>query len=505
MFTKRDAKFDVPPDSALSGSVESHAVGLRERTLVPFATSVLTGHRFHNLTQTLARFRSGFPLAVQFYFGLDDPYSYVIAQLLPRVLSNFRGDVRLEVRTVLAKDGPGLGSMERRYFRRDAACIASGLRVAFPDFEVEGRALEQPLDCVLQAAARTMIWAEQRVQSGAMNVEDMLNVACSVGEELWSHAGEAERVAALAAIAGPEHPLPDVSEAMSIIEANNAQRAAEAGYEGVPLRALGTFYTVDRMHHLLEDLARMTGREVDLSAVQPQPELLSLPHLPEGKEKKVTFYASFRSPYSAVLMHRFESLIESFKGWTWELKPVPPMITRGVPLSAEKRWYIALDCGRVHRRNAAEDGEEQQYMQMSDPLSWWGRAAAVYYHLLWSSNGSQDERKERAMRWMVAVCRAAFLQGMEYGSDQGLIAVAAKLGIPAEEVSNALAQDHEKWRTELKSNVDEMNSKGVWGVPSIAVQVDGAGGEMTTWWGQDRIWVAQELIKRVDGDVVSRM
>ena len=48
-----------------------------------------------------------------------------------------------------------------------------------------------------------------------------------------------------------------------------------------------------------------------------------------------------------------------------------------------------------------------------------------------------------------------------------------------------------------EANRAEMMSYGVWGVPSFRV------GE-TAVWGQDRLWVVEDLLRAVEGELPSR-
>ncbi|KAI9026991.1 thioredoxin-like protein [Hyaloraphidium curvatum] len=487
---------DVPPASALTASVKPHAVALRDRVVSPAITTVITSDRFARGLQFASRLRTGFPLPIAVFFQLDDPLALLAVQTLPKALAAFGGHVAVALRAVVSPDAPGLGDMERRYFRRDAACIAPAWRAAFPPFEdpKSGKALEQPPAEVLNAAARVMAWAENRLEAKVISVAEAFDLAARVGNELWSHAPASDRVTALGAIPGPNHALPNQEEADARIAANCALRFAGGGYDGLFVKTLGTWYGgPDRLAFLLSDLARITGVAMPSpSLYTPDPARLALPALPASRTRKIVVYASFRSPYSAILAQRLPAFFAAHPDWEWELKPVPPMITRGVPLSAAKRIYITLDSGRVQR--ASGDGSG---LSVSDPLPWWGRAAAVYYHIL-RTTPDRAAAKEQSMLWFVRITRAAFLEGKEYGSDAGLAAIAAAAGVGADGLAAAMAQDHETWRAEMRGNTGEMNARGVWGVPSVSVEVGGRGGEMETWWGQDRMWVVEEAMRRAE-------
>jgi 2-hydroxychromene-2-carboxylate isomerase len=414
--------------------------------------------------------------------------------MMPRIEGMFAGDVKVSLKFTVSPDAPGLGPLERRYYRRDAACVAPALGLEFPEFSVNGKDLEQPSEAVLEAASRVMAWAETRVEAGKMEVEDALVIGKCVGSSLWSHASDSDRVAALLALADQ---LPTVQQAEFISDNNAGARINASGYDGLYINAMGVWYGgMDRYQYLVADLARLTGRPLDLSPILPKPELLRLPNLPRTANKKIVIYASFRSPYSAVLLQHLSTILSKHPHWQWELKPVPPMVTRGVALTTGKRRYFAFDCGRVNRGWTSE-AFAQPYMKICDPLESWGRAAAVYHYLFWHADG---DRKQRAMKWMVCATRAAFFEGREYGTEAGLKSVAASCGISADEVDKALtAQDHDIWRAELKKSVKKMESRGVWGVPSIAIETDGTRSEQAAWWGQDRRWVAEEMIRRIDG------
>jgi 2-hydroxychromene-2-carboxylate isomerase len=87
--------------------------------------------------------------------------------------------------------------------------------------------------------------------------------------------------------------------------------------------------------------------------------------------------------------------------------------------------------------------------------------------------------------------RAAFAEGVDTGTDEGLRIVAERAGLDWREAREQL--DREGWRDELEANREQLLALGLWGVPSFRVR--GGGRPDYATWGQDRLWRVEEEIR----------
>jgi 2-hydroxychromene-2-carboxylate isomerase len=90
--------------------------------------------------------------------------------------------------------------------------------------------------------------------------------------------------------------------------------------------------------------------------------------------------------------------------------------------------------------------------------------------------------------------KAAWAEGVDISSDSGLSKVVESVGLSWQD---ALKQFHNnEWEQMLETNVQDMLTEGLWGVPSFRVS-GGNRQDIFSCWGQDRIW-------RVEAEITQR-
>jgi 2-hydroxychromene-2-carboxylate isomerase len=164
------------------------------------------------------------------------------------------------------------------------------------------------------------------------------------------------------------------------------------------------------------------------------------------------------------------------------LRPVLPMVMRGLPVPAAKRMYIVLDTRREADRAGVRFG------RVCDPVGHPVERAFQLYP--WA------RERGRAAELLFAFARAAFADGVDTGTDAGLRSVVERAGLSWEEAL-AEQQADRGWRDELEGHRQAMLALGLWGVPSF--RLVGRPGEPDFWtWGQDRLW-------RVESEIHDRL
>lgn len=431
------------------------------RRLTPLAAAALTSPRTRDLRRWLAersRRLRGAPHRVLYFHQVDDPYSQLAAQVLAPLCERYE----IELAPRLVGPPPDDAAPERArleaFARRDAADVAPGYGLAFP--------AEPP------PPAREDVTLATRILAGALGAREFPALATEVGAALWSR--DAAALAALASRAVAP------AQAHAAVEAGNRERAARGHYLGAMLHYGGEWYWgVDRLHHLERRLAALGALRSGASAapIAPRPDPEATPIGSAGGRVTLEFYPSLRSPYTYIAMERTHALAARY-GIALVLRPVLPMVMRGLPVPAAKRLYITLDT----KREAEDAGVP--FGRVCDPVgrpvergfSLWPHACAV----------------GQGAAYLLSFARAAFAEGIDTGTDAGLRFVAERAGLDWAQASAHL--DRAGWRDELERNRAQLFALGLWGVPSY--RVIGADAPEFATWGQDRLWRVEQEIRR---------
>jgi len=435
------------------------------RRIAPLAIAALSSAQARDarrLAHAVLRRLRGAPRRVAYFHQVDDPYGQLAAQTLPRLLARYAID--LEPHLVLAPSDAAAPERARlaEFARRDAADVAPGFGLGFPP------AAPAPREAQVALAARVLA----RAIAGGRFAGD----AAAVGAALW--AGDAAALEAQSARLGA------ASEAATLdaCAQGTALRAQRRHYLGATFHYAGEWYWgVDRLHHLERRLAAEGALRVGEAPdawVAPRPRAGAA--APSGSASGVALeiFLSLRSPYSYLAMDRVLALCRR-TGAALALRPVLPMVMRGLPVPAVKRRYILLDAKRE------ADDAAVPFGRVSDPV---GRPVERAFSLYpWACE------RGRAAEYLLAFLRAVWAEGVDAGSDEGLRGIVERAGLSFDEARPRL--DAEGWRAELEANRVALAALGLWGVPSFCVRGPGSDPPYATW-GQDRLWRVEEEIAR---------
>ena len=429
----------------------------------PRITALITSPRTRDRRRRLAealRFLRGRPHLVHYFHQVDDPYSHVAAQLLEALLDRY--DIELDVHLV----GPPADSAapERQrlvaYSRVDAERLAEARGLYFRD-----PGAQPPAELVARAT---------RVLAAAKSPRAFAALAPRAGEALWD--GDA---GTLEALERDQRDGADV-DVRATLERGDALRAKLGHYLGAVFHYGGeSYWGVDRLGYLE---TRLTGlgvlRKASSSLLAPRIDVSGDAIDAAAAGLTLEFFVSLRSPYSYIAMPRTFDLAAR-SGVPLKLRPVLPMVMRGLAVPAAKRTYITLDT----KREAESVGVP--FGRICDPV---GRPVERGFSLY-----PYATSKGRGAEYLLAFCRAAFAEGIDTGSDEGLCTVATAAGLSWEEASRRI--DPDGWRAELEANREEMLALGLWGVPSYRLR-GGAGESDFCTWGQDRLRFVEDEIRR---------
>jgi 2-hydroxychromene-2-carboxylate isomerase len=204
-------------------------------------------------------------------------------------------------------------------------------------------------------------------------------------------------------------------------------------------------------------------------------------------------YVSLRSPYTAISFDRAVRLAEE-TGVELVVRPVLPMVMRGVPVTREKGLYIFLDTAREALEAGVSFG--QFYDPVGEPVR---RCYSLYF---WAC----EQGKGTALLSSFLSC--AFAEGVNINTDKGLKKVVEKAGLDWLTASNRLrapnrlraqkVMGQQDWQAILEDNRQAMYQAGLWGVPSFQLLDKNSREPIVTLWGQDRLWlIAREIQSRL--------
>lgn len=400
---------------------------------------------------------SGKAHVVSAFLQLDDPYSYLLSLYLPSVAEAYEVEIRPLLMQSLGEDYTPHAALLAEYAAADCRLLAQELGVAF---------LDKGDTPVVEHRRDLTEWL-----AGEQDGDDFAALFYAALAAYWR--GDTAGVERLIAAQRPS------GKSAAVIEANQA-RLESLGHYSAAMLYYGKewYWGVDRLSHLVERFEQLGLRHVGETsrefAAIGQARQLNLPATVPDAAKSlppVEFFFSFRSPYSYLAMQRAFDIVDAY-GIRLELRPILPMVSRGVPLPRHKLLYILADAMREARAHGVG------FETFCDPLgAGVERCLATFTYAL-------DEHRERP--FMLAAGEAIWEQGVDLATDKGLRSVTERVGLFWPDVDSALRRDD--WRHTVEDNAETLADMGLWGVPAFRF------GEQV-FWGQDRLWLLARQIE----------
>ncbi len=405
-----------------------------------------------------SRRKAGRPHRVEYFHQVEDGYSHLAAQLLGPLLERY--DVELVCHLVTVPHDKNLPepSLLLPLSRRDSAAIAPHYGLRFP------HDADAP-------APKQVELAEQILAN--VPPEEFPAAAVAVGEALW--AGSISQMDQLAA----QHGTATRDATTHRIVSGSNRRAELKHYSAAMFYCDKEWYWgADRFYHLenrLIETGACKGSGGEL--ICPRPAIETGPRKDDGS-LTLEFYPSLRSPYTSLI---FDATVQFAKnvGVTLAIRPVLPMVMRGVPATRHKGWYIFTDAAR----EAAALGLD--WGNFYDPI---GSPVRNCYSLYpWAVE------QGKGTELLGSFLHSAFFDGVNTNNSSGMKKVVENAGLSWDEAKAVMG--NEQWHDELEANRQAMYAFGSWGVPSYRL-LDAQGDEVLALWGQDRLWLfAREIQK----------
>ena len=410
------------------------------------------------LKEEKKRVKEKSPHRVEYFHYVDDPYSHLAAQILQAFVARYN----IELSCYLVSEPPGDNAPELDMLmtlsRYDAHQIADYYGLAFaqrPD----------PPDKQLSQAANAILSAQDSA--------NFIACAAQVGQALWTD--DKKYIQALE----KKYISLASNEVAEKIAMGNARRAQLKHYSGAMFYYAGEWYWgVDRLYHLETRLAELNAdSQPGQPLIAPRPETPAGPLRDDGT-LTLEFFPTLRSPYSSIVFDRTVALAKA-TGVKLVLRPVLPMVMRGVPTTAIKGPYIFWDTGREARVAGVPFGN------IYDPV---GEPVRLCCSLLpWATE------QGKAAELMSAFYACAFVNGINTNNTRGMRKVVEQAGLDWHEARVRLG-DPEGERL-LEENRLCLYHAGIWGTPSFRL-LNADGTELLALWGQDRLWRIADEIQR---------
>lgn len=384
----------------------------------------------------LARLRAG--AALELYYETGDAHSQLCAALARSLLERLR--IPLRIRLVPAPDAQAYPEAERQ--RRFAVVDASRLAPCHG----------LPAPVVVPEDQRDAM--EARLAAAGSDARAFL---------------EAERHCLQAIAHGERLGAARNPSTEALLEANARRRRRLGHYLPAMWQYRGEwFWALDRLRFLQ---ARLEAR----GALDGAAPLLGLDpaRLPADRAAPGTpleFWFSFRSPYSylaavALLRRRQRGLHANVM-----VRPVLPMVMRGLPVPRAKRLYIVRDVKRC------ADALGIPFGRIHDPLG----AGALRLLTAYPHQAAPDVQ----LRYCALAGQAVWAEGLDVCRDDALRSVIERSGLDWDRAQAKLAQGTDTRAAE--AHREALFAAGLWGVPSFRL------GRFTTW-GQDRLWMLDRV------------
>lgn len=395
------------------------------------------------------RVRKRAPHLVEYFHDASDPYSHLVAQILPIFIERY--EIDLDVHLVAPPPDWAAPDRDRLHLnaRRDAERLALRAGLGFTDPGA------QPGSSALHAANSELL--------DALRANTFIEKAEEIGRRLWD-GGE------LAA------PTNTDSEIHSVLSAGSERREKLGHYLGGTLFYAGEWYWgVDRLHFLEQRLKELgVAKNTDALPIFDPPKVPSGGSKVDDPERpELHWYLSFRSPYTGIVADRVRALAEAYSA-DLKLRYVLPMVMRGMQVPRMKGFYIMSDTAREAERQNIPFGN--LFDPVGEPVE---RGYAILHRAIELGRGFEFAQSFLSGVWS---------EGLNARTDRDLRTITERSGLLWTDMKLLIGGDH--WRADAEANQQEMFSYGIWGVPSFRV------GDVAAW-GQDRLWVVEDALKAV--------
>lgn len=326
--------------------------------LRPKILSVLLSENLLQIQRKVYRFKRGTPIPkLNIFISADDVQSFILLQCTLRLLERYQCCVQLHLLPV-GINGWSINLQEKYdWINCDAGLFAACYSLEEPHFSSD---IEENKRIKTTEYEQVTSLLHHLLQTEKSN-QDIGTVrrALDYLRLLWGKEPNLQI---------PSSPL--VSE--SQLKGNQTLMRKLGYYNPGAIEMEGEWYPPSRLHHLERRLMTegafhfcssffvsfqlIEGREISNQELLFGEELERTPSMSSPLEhtqgsvgtKTVEVFYSFRSPYSQLVVPRLRKISSKYS-CSISIRPLLPMVTRGLPVPPEKEHYIVLDAAREAR------------------------------------------------------------------------------------------------------------------------------------------------------------
>lgn len=420
--------------------------------LVPYIMRLVTSPRLQNIRRGLAekiRARNNRPHRVTVYLAINDPYSYLLLQVLQALASRY--PISYDFRTVLTVQedmfpAPNLW---------DANAVKDGVYLAaIYNLQCPAARPQSTPQRDAKITAQLLHW---ELQPGYLDNASALFRAYWQGDTSAADDLVDDRIGRH--VECYQHHL----------QANENLLKSKGHYLSAMMHYGGEWYWgLDRLEHLERrfnalGLAASGHAEVLFNrgyqkfCLQRKAESMA-PVAESGNTaakvckhpKSIEIYWSLRSPYSYIGLVRASQLAKHYDV-PLIVKPVLPMVMRRMQVPRTKGFYILLDA----KREAIKYGLD--FGLVADPL---GKGVERCYALIEFAKAAGKD-----VEFLESAARGVWAEGIRSDTDNGLQQLVERVGLDWPQARKLLGGD--SWREGAQENLAEMYGHDLWGVPSF--------------------------------------
>lgn len=410
--------------------------------------------------EELKLLNTGHPRQVHVFLALDDPYSFLLLQVMPGFKIRF--DLKLTYHLIHNRQPDMFPEPERwRYWAiDDAQALAEIYQLDLPNTYPSLQIIQQ---CQKRWCLHSNISTAQ---------------ALDIFQEAWHTHADSNTLQHPPEINPPTDTPAAISQSEKTLKSLKGYLPATIFYAG------DTYWGIDRLEHLELRLIKKTAGQnalterSSLSTHQSKIEFNRhyaqfCQHSPESvidKTTPIVFYFSMRSPYSYLALIRLTQLSEHYQ-IPLKIKPVLPMIMRGLKVPRNKVRYIFFDTLREAKKYGIP------YGKVADPLG----KGVINCYALWE----WAEQQGKGVLFLNAFSTAVNAEGIRADTQAGLKLICERCELNYDDACLQLTSD--SWKKWAKQNQSDLYDAGMWGVPTIQYK-------NTLVWGQDRIWRIEQAL-----------
>jgi 2-hydroxychromene-2-carboxylate isomerase len=428
------------------------------KTVMPYILKAISSDLLRDVKRQVylaKRKLQGQPATLDIFLKTDDPYSYLLLQALPSIEKRFKVICKFHVFQEIDGDMFPRLDMWLDYAKHDAYHLAKLYDFRFPS-KNERPNIDKEITNKLSLAL--------------VNIETdeaFISKAIKYLDQYWfqgkSPASENNLV---------KKNQQKLTENFELLTKSGHYLGAMINYEGE------WYWGLDRLDHLEKRLIGLGLKHAKKESIHFDLTYEAFCKAPSNnmasdKKTPLILYWSARSPYSYIALERAQMLCAHYK-IPLMIKPVLPMMMRGMNVPNTKKLYIFLDT----KREASKLG--LPYGCVADPL---GAAVERCYSLVEYAKSAGKYHD-----FLLSFATGVNSQGIRAETDKGMKTIVTRCGLDWHKAKHQLKD--QTWRVWVDKNLEEMYSVGCWGVPTIRY------GDLH-FWGQDRFGIIENhILKR---------